>query len=107
MRSALESLTGIATGSTGSLVTGTFLQYNGLKGQFVADERVWITKSHHPSSQPKTLSFLSDKVLCIVRNPLDVIPSFGTMINTVSHSAMLDYDLQTEFPEWWDWFVKY
>lgn len=49
MRRLLETGTGIATGSSGSLNTGTFLQFNGLKGQYVADERVWITKSHHPS----------------------------------------------------------
>jgi hypothetical protein len=32
MRRLLETATGIATGSTGSLNTGTFLQFNGLKG---------------------------------------------------------------------------
>lgn len=55
MRRLLEQATGIATGSTGSLHTGTFLQVNGLKGQYVADERVWITKAHHPCLQPKVL----------------------------------------------------
>jgi hypothetical protein len=49
MRRLLEQALGIATGSSGSLHTGTYLQLNGLKGQYVVDERVWITKSHHPA----------------------------------------------------------
>lgn len=93
MRRLLETATGIATGSAGSLNTGTFLQFNGLKGQFVADERVWITKAHHPSLQPSTIVFESDKVLCVVRNPLDSIISFSTLCNTMSHSANLEYKI--------------
>ena len=55
MRKLLETATGIATGSTGSLNTGTLLQYNGLKGQRVCDDRVWITKAHHPTFVPNVL----------------------------------------------------
>jgi hypothetical protein len=77
MRKLLETATGIATGSTGSLNTGTLLQYNGLKGQRVCDDRVWITKAHHPTFVPNVLTFQSDKVLCVVRNPLDVIISYA------------------------------
>jgi len=87
MRKLLEQATGIATGSTGSLNTGTFLKFNGLKGQFVCDERVWITKAHHPSLQPRILNFESDKVLCVVRNPFDSILSFATLCNVMSHAA--------------------
>jgi len=107
MRSALESLTGIATGSTGSLNTGTTLQYNGLKGQHICDERVWVTKAHHPCKQPSVLNMVSDKVICIVRNPIDVIPSMGQITNTLSHSAQLEFSMDKEYPEWWDWFVKH
>jgi hypothetical protein len=87
MRRLLEQALGIATGSSGSLHTGTYLQLNGLKGQYVVDERVWITKSHHPALQPKVLNFESDKVLCVVRNPLDSIISTANLANTMSHSA--------------------
>jgi hypothetical protein len=107
MRRLLETATGIATGSTGSLNTGTYLQFNGLKGQYVMDERVWITKAHHPSLQPGILNFASDKVLCVVRNPLDSIISFATLANTMSHSAEVEYEYHLAYPEWWDWWVRY
>lgn len=107
MRRVLEKSLGIATGSTGSLHTGTYLQINGLKGQHICDERVWITKAHHPSAQPGTLTFEADKVLHVVRNPLDVILSFASLCNSFSHSAVLDFDFAAEYPKWWDWWVKH
>lgn len=107
MRRVLEQSFGVATGSTGSLGSGTYLQINGLKGQNIADDRCWIVKSHHPSVQPGTLTFKSEKVLCIVRNPLDVIVSFATLCNTMSHSAELEFEFHTAYPEWWNWWVHY
>lgn len=82
------------------------MQINGLKGQHINDERCWIIKSHHPKQQPKVLSFKSDKVLCVVRNPLDVFVSYATLCNTLSHSAELDFRFDKEYPVWWDWWVK-
>jgi len=55
MRRALEQSTGICTGSAGSLHTGTYLQLNGLKGQHICDDRVWVTKAHHPGYNGKQL----------------------------------------------------
>ena len=52
----MEQTTGIATGSCSALHSGTFLQIFGLKGEYVIDERVWITKAHHPILLPKVLS---------------------------------------------------
>jgi hypothetical protein len=106
MRRLLENATGIATGSAGTLATGTFLQLNGLKGQQVYDNRVWITKAHHPCLQPGVGTFMSDKVLCVVRNPLDVIPSFAQLANTMSHSAKAPFDYEVDYPEWFDWWAR-
>jgi hypothetical protein len=107
MRRVLEQSFGVATGSSGSLHTGTYLQINGLKGQHIVDERCWIVKSHHPTRTPKVLQFHSDKALCVVRNPLDVIVSFATLCNTLSHSAVLDFNFAKDYPEWWNWWVKH
>ena len=48
LRRFLEQITGIATGSSVSLHTATSLQLMGLLGEGMADDRVWIVKSHHP-----------------------------------------------------------
>lgn len=106
MRRVLEQSFGVATGSSGSLHTGTYLQINGLKGQHITDDRCWIVKSHHPTAAPKVMKFMSDKVLCIVRNPLDVIVSFSSICNTLSHSAELDFNFAKDYPVWWDYWVK-
>lgn len=73
LRRVLEQCTGISTGATVSLHTSTTLQIQGLKGEFIADDRAWIIKAHHPGNIPMNLSFVSNKVICCVRNPFDVI----------------------------------
>lgn len=106
MRRVLEQSFGVATGSSGSLHTGTYLQMVGLKGQHITDDRCWIVKSHHPTAAPKVMQFHSDKVLCIVRNPLDVIVSFSSICNTLSHSAELDFNFAKDYPVWWDYWIR-
>ena len=51
------------------------------------------------------LQFESNKVLCIVRNPLDSIISLAVLSNTLSHSAQVEYDFARDYPEWWNWWV--
>ena len=87
LRKYLEQMTGIPTGSTVSLHTATSLQVQGLKGEYIVDDRTWIIKAHHPMLLPGALSFNSDKIVCCVRNPLDVFQSFASLANTMSHSG--------------------
>lgn len=56
---------------------------------------------------PSQLSFNSDKVLCVVRNPLDSIISFAQLANTMSHSASVDFKFHEDYAEWWTWWVKF
>jgi hypothetical protein len=44
--------------------------------------------------------------LTVVRNPLDVIMSFATLANTMSHSGVIEFDFAKDYPVWWDWFVR-
>jgi hypothetical protein len=99
-------MTGIATGSCSALHSGTFLQVFGLKGEYVVDERVWITKGHHPTLMPFALSMKSDKVICVVRNPIDSIISLANIILTMSHAGVVNFDFPTLYPEWWDYWVR-
>jgi len=106
LRKQLELITGISTGATVSLNTSTSLQITGLAGEEIVDDRVFIIKAHHPGLFPGVIEFDSTKVLMCVRNPLDVLVSFASLVNTLSHTAEPEFSYATDFPEWWDWWVK-
>ncbi len=73
----------------------------------MSDNRVWIKRAFWPAGFTFVTNLVeSNKVLLCVRNPLDVIQSYGCLCNTLNHSAKPDYDFETEYPEWWDWWVK-
>ena len=45
-------------------------------------------------------------MVCIVRNPIDVIPSYAYLSSFVSHSLVPNEKLHVDFPEWWnEWVV--
>jgi hypothetical protein len=106
LRKQLELITGISTGATVSLHTSTSLQITGLAGEEIIDDRVFIIKAHHPGTFPGVIEFDSTKVVMCVRNPLDVLVSFASLVNTLSHTAEPEFNYATDFPEWWDWWVK-
>lgn len=106
LRKYLEQMTGISTGATVSLHTSTSLQIQGLKGEFITDDRTWIIKAHHPMQIPLASKFNSDKIVCCIRNPLDVFVSFASLGNTLSHSGQPEYSYDKDYPEWWDFWVK-
>lgn len=105
LRKYLEQMTGISTGASVMLHTSSSLQIMGLKGEYIVDDRTWIVKAHHPMLLPGVLQFNSDKVVCCVRNPLDVLPSFASLSNTMSHSGQPDFSYDKDYPEWWNWWV--
>jgi hypothetical protein len=55
---------------------------------------------------PGAAPFKSNKIICCIRNPLDVIPSFASLSNTLSHSGMPEYKYDKDYPEWWDWWIR-
>ena len=79
----------------------------GMLGQdHVCDENtVWITKTHYPLKM-KDKSFKAQKMFCIVRNPIDVFPSYASLRLLTSHSLELNEKLNEKFPEWWEQFVR-
>lgn len=107
LRRLIEQMTGVFTGATVRLFTATSLQMMGLAGEEITDDRVWVIKAHHPGLMPGAIQFDSHKVICCIRNPIDVFTSFATFVNTMSHSAVPEFDYHKDFPEWWDWWVKY
>lgn len=106
LRKFIEQVSGISTGSTMPLHTASSLQIMGMKGEGYTDDTTWIVKAHHPMYVQFSSSFTSNKVFMCVRNPLDVFPSQAAFYNTMSHGNKPDFEIHTEFPEWWAWFVK-
>ena len=49
----------------------------------------------------------SNKILYIVRNPLDVIVSVLNFLNTVNHANKPSFEFQTTYPQYWQEMVKY
>ena len=76
----------------------------GFKGEEIVDDRVWVVKAHHPALLKGVLTFDSQKVICLMKNPLDIIYSYAKFNQTMSDSQT-DFSIEKEYPEWWDWWV--
>lgn len=89
LRKLLEQITGVITGSDFHIKNVLNLQHTGMLGEHTfGDDSIWITKSHSPYMRQGHASFTADRRICIVRNPLDVLPSWLSVIYTLSHSAV-------------------
>ena len=78
----------------------------GMRGEGYIDGRVWIIKSPVMSGAIKLEPYSSNKVVMCVRNPLDIFPSVAQLINTMSHSAKFEFEVEKEYPEWWNHFLE-
>lgn len=91
LRRILEQITGVFTGSDFTLRDALPLQHQGLLGeQTFGDNSIWVTKSHYPWMQMSHAPFAVEKVICIARNPIDVIPSFCSLSYLQSHTLEPD-----------------
>ena len=89
MRKFLETATGIYTSSDMSLDITIMQQVAGLQGEELADTNLtWIKKTHWPHPMTWREKFHAQKMLVVVRNPIDVFPSVAGLINTCSHSMV-------------------
>lgn len=52
------------------------------------DESVWIVKTHYPERRGR-MDFYCNKVIVVVRNPMDCITSLFHMTGTVTHNQSL------------------
>lgn len=43
--------------------------------------------------------------MCVVRNPLDVIISWLTLVSLANHNEKTEFKFNEEYPEMWDWWV--
>jgi len=75
LRRFFETITGIETGANMGVVMTSMQSMLGMRGENIVDDTTWIVKSHWPKVLPTDRTFTSNKVICCVRNPLDIFPS--------------------------------
>ena len=51
-------------------------------------------------------SFKAQKMFSIVRNPIDVFPSFASLMMADSHSLQFNENISERFPRWWNDYVR-
>jgi hypothetical protein len=107
LRRCLEQVTGISTGSNMPLTMTSMQHAMGMLGEEIVDERCWIIKTHHPVPIPFSCQYFSNKIIMIVRNPIDTFPSMFNLASSASHSATMPFEYHEESPEQWDKIVKF
>jgi len=74
----------------------------GMAGEQTAgDNTVWVTKTHHALEFPFVTKFTANRQICIVRNPIDLIPSFLYLKSAMSHSLVPKEKIHEEFKDYW------
>jgi hypothetical protein len=107
LRRFIELITGVVTGSDARLDMVLPLQMCGLAGEgHVSEDNVWITKSHSPLDSHFIPMFHANKMIFLMRNPLDVIPSLCNLLNFGSHSLSPKEEYHSVFPSFWDRIIK-
>lgn len=108
LRSLLEQVTGIVTGSDSS-VKRTLIQQLielGMKGEGVITmDKVWCVKTHYPERLGYA-AFNANRAILLVRNPFDAIVSYFNMILTQSHTLSIEESEFQKFAEVWDEIVR-
>ena len=78
----------------------------GTKGEDIVDDTCWITKTHSPWIMPEAPVFHSNKVIVIVRNPLDTNLSWLHLASMNNHAVKAPFDYETLYPNFFDAWVR-
>lgn len=107
LRGYLERVMGLVTGSDCDITRylNRELMEMGLAGEGLTDKRVWVVKSHFPERFGNT-KFGCERVILLVRNPLDCITSLFHMINTGSHDLSIAEECFGTFPIIWNKYIE-
>eukprot|EP00355_Strombidium_rassoulzadegani_P008772 CAMPEP_0168619674 /NCGR_PEP_ID=MMETSP0449_2-20121227/6729_1 /TAXON_ID=1082188 /ORGANISM="Strombidium rassoulzadegani, Strain ras09" /LENGTH=471 /DNA_ID=CAMNT_0008660627 /DNA_START=111 /DNA_END=1526 /DNA_ORIENTATION=- len=106
LRKYMELITGVITGSEFTTRIPFPLQLQGLVGEFVVDDNVFVIKSHFPL-RFNSNNYSVNKILSCIRNPFNVIRSNYEFFQGQSHQLQIANDLPKEDPETWDGIVKH
>lgn len=99
LRGYLERIMGLVTGSDANVkcVLNQELLDLGLQGEGLVDKRVWVIKTHFPERFGKT-RFGAERVILLVRNPLDCMTSLFHMVVTNTHDLSIQEEDFLKFP---------
>lgn len=77
-----------------------------MKGEDIVDDTCWIVKSHSPWIMPFAPPFSTNKVIVIVRNPMESNISWLNCIMMGCHSLKVPFQVNTEYPNFWNTFTR-
>ena len=105
-RDVCERITGVVTGSDvrPDRKLSRALHSFGLRGEGVVDETVLIVKTHYPERLGYT-PLSAQRIVLLVRNPLDALVSYFNMMCTMSHTTTIAKDEYNRFGAEWHSFV--
>ena len=103
----MEKITGIVTGSEADITLGLIqaLMDEGLEGEGLVDNRVWVVKSHHPERTGITF-YRPKRCVMVLRDPIDCIPSLFHLTMTDSHDLSLCDEDFVAFQKHWFEYVE-
>mmetsp|Transcript_23706 Transcript_23706/g.37864 ORF Transcript_23706/g.37864 Transcript_23706/m.37864 type:complete len:414 (-) Transcript_23706:2276-3517(-) len=107
LRSLIERLTGVFTGSDGDprRELNKQLVEKGMYGEGIVDDSVFAIKTHFPERVGRC-AFKVGRGIVIVRNPFDAMVSYFNMILTQTHTLTIKDDEFKKYAEIWDHFVR-
>lgn len=107
LRGYLERIMGLVTGSDCDITKKLNLELMdmGLAGEGLVDKRVWIVKTHYPERYGKT-KFGAERVILLVRNPIDCMTSLFHMVCSGSHDLSIADEDFSKFPKHWSEFIE-
>jgi len=106
LRKYSEMLTGVQTGADNTLDVNIALQMQKMKGEDIVDDTVWIVKTHSPWCMPYAPPFKANKIMVIVRNPIDVIMSWLNLVLTGVHNLKIPFEVEKEYPKWFQSYIE-
>lgn len=91
LRAFIEKIMGLVTGSDCDVTKklNLVLLQQGLQGEGLFDDKVWVTKTHYPERYNSKVKHGSDRAILLIRSPLDCITSLFNMVATGSHDRSI------------------
>jgi len=107
LRSLMEKIMGVCTGSDNDITLGLVgaLMDAGFDGEGLTDKRVWVVKTHFPANNGFK-PYEADRIILLIRSPLDSLVSYFNLEGAKSHSKSLDKDDYVNFDETWSAWIK-
>ena len=106
MRKYFDLLTGIHSGADNTMHINVMLQMIGMAGEDTVDDKCWIIKTHSPWCMPEAPIFSFNKLIVIVRNPLDTFVSWLELCHHCNHAQKCEFELEKDYPKFFDWYIS-